>query len=95
MKKIEIKTLDSYKGFTPSKTRLRHIILIGVTFFLLMVFSCANRKNNNSTDLIIIKEQGSFSVGGTMITNPGTFNPYNPTSEGQTFHGDHGYVFYQ
>jgi len=95
MKKIEIKTLLSYKGFTHAKTRFSHIVLIGVTFFLLMVFSCANRKNNNSTDLIIIKEQGSFSVGGTLITNPGTFNPYNPTPEGQTFHGDHAYVFYQ
>ena len=30
-----------------------------------------------------------------MITNPGTFNPYNPTPAGQTFHGDHAYVFYQ
>ena len=42
-----------------------------------------------------IREQGSFAVGGTVITNPGTFNPYNQTPEGQTFHGDHAYVFYQ
>ena len=95
MQKIEIKTMLSYKDFTLSKTHFSHIVLIGVTFFLFMVVSCANRKNNNSTDLIIIKEQGSFSVGGTLITNPGTFNPYNPTPEGQTFHGDHAYVFYQ
>ncbi|MCJ7812313.1 alpha/beta fold hydrolase [bacterium] len=57
-----------------------------------MVSSCAN---NNSSDLIIIKEQGGFAVGGTVITNPGTFDPYNPTPAGQTFHGDHAYVFYQ
>lgn len=44
---------------------------------------------------LIIREQGSFAVGGTVITNPGTFNPYNQTTEGQTFHGDHAYVFYQ
>ena len=87
MEIMEIKTFDSGKGFTPSKTRFSRIVLISVTFFLLIVFSCADRKNNSSTDLIIIKEQGSFSVGGTLITNPGTFNPYNPTSEGQTFHG--------
>lgn len=92
---MEIKTFDSGKGFTLPKTRFSRIVLISVTFFLLIVFSCADRKNNSSTDLIIIKEQGSFSVGGTLITNPGTFNPYNPTPEGQTFHGDHAYVFYQ
>ncbi|MCX8482228.1 MAG: alpha/beta fold hydrolase [Crocinitomicaceae bacterium] len=44
---------------------------------------------------IVIQEQGSFTVGGTVITNPGTFDPYKPTPEGQTFHGDHAYVFYQ
>lgn len=44
---------------------------------------------------LVIREQGSFAVGGTVISNPGTFNPYNQTPEGQTFHGDHAYVFYQ
>jgi pimeloyl-ACP methyl ester carboxylesterase len=42
-----------------------------------------------------LQEQGSFAIGGTVITNPGTFDPYRPTAEGQTFHGDHAYVFYQ
>jgi len=44
---------------------------------------------------LTIQEQGSFAVGGTVITNPGTFDPYKPTPEGQTFHGDHAYAFYQ
>ena len=44
---------------------------------------------------LIIQEQGSFAIGGTVVTNPGTFNPYNQTPEGQTFHGDHAYIFYQ
>ena len=44
---------------------------------------------------LVIQEQGSFAVGGTVITNPGTFDPNKPTPEGQTFHGDHAYVFYQ
>ena len=44
---------------------------------------------------IIIKEQGSFTVGGSVITNPGTFDAIKRTPEGQTFHGDHAYVFYQ
>jgi len=40
-------------------------------------------------------EQGSFAVGGKVITNPGSFNPKQPTPDGQTLHGDHAYVFYQ
>ncbi len=44
---------------------------------------------------LVIQEQGSFAVGGTVVTNAGTFNPANPSPEGQTFRGDHAYVFYQ
>src|SRR4051794_24655013 len=44
---------------------------------------------------LIVKEQGSFEAGGTVISNPGTFDPLNPTPVGQTFHGDHLYAFYQ
>jgi hypothetical protein len=36
---------------------------------------------------LMIKEQGSFAVGGTVIRSPG--------AEGQTLHGDHARVFYQ
>jgi hypothetical protein len=46
-------------------------------------------------ELLVIREQGSFTVGGTVISNPGKFNPYSPSSEGQSLHGDHVYVFYQ
>jgi hypothetical protein len=34
-------------------------------------------------------------AGGKVVTNPGKFDPYKPTPEGQTFRGDHAYVFYQ
>jgi hypothetical protein len=44
---------------------------------------------------IVIEEQGSFAAGGSVITNPGTYDPIKRTPEGQTFHGDHAYVFYQ
>jgi hypothetical protein len=44
---------------------------------------------------LVIKEQGSFAVGGTVVTNPGMFDPYKPSSDGATLHGDHTYVFYQ
>ncbi|MCW5552186.1 MAG: alpha/beta fold hydrolase [Verrucomicrobiae bacterium] len=44
---------------------------------------------------LIIQEQGSFAVGGSVVTNSGTYDPYKPAPAGQTFHGDHAYVFYQ
>lgn len=44
---------------------------------------------------LLIQDQGSFTVGGTVISNPGTFDPTKGTPDGQTLHGDHAYVFYQ
>jgi hypothetical protein len=52
---------------------------------------------------LVIQEQGSFAIGGTVVSAPGTFDPiqhgaYNPNDQsvaGQTLHGDHAYVFYQ
>lgn len=42
-----------------------------------------------------IQEQGSFAVSGTVARTPGTYNNNKPTAEGQSFHGDHLYAFYQ
>lgn len=52
---------------------------------------------------LVLQSQGSFAVGGTVITDTGTFdpikhgafNPANQSSAGQTLQGDHAYVFYQ
>ncbi len=51
---------------------------------------------------LVIDKQGSFAVGGTVVTSPGTFDPgaqsppgQPPSTAGQTLHGDHAYVFYQ
>lgn len=44
---------------------------------------------------LTIQEQGSLAVGGTVVRTPGTYNNNNPTAEGQSFHGDHLYAFYQ
>jgi hypothetical protein len=52
---------------------------------------------------IAIARQGSFAVGGTIVTSPGAFDATAqapaggsaPSSAGQTLHGDHAYVFYQ
>lgn len=68
------------------------------TILLLCLFfpaGCNCRQNIEEAQLLVIKEQGSFAVGGTVITNPGTYDPYTRTPEGQSFHGDHAYVFYQ
>lgn len=55
------------------------------------------------TGPLVIEAQGSFAVGGTVSTAPGTFDPirqgaFNPRGTdpaGQTLHGDHAYVFHQ
>ncbi len=44
---------------------------------------------------LTIREQGSFAVGGTVAKTPGTYNNNKPSAEGQSFHGDHLYAFYQ
>lgn len=49
----------------------------------------------SKTEPLVIQEQGSFAVGGTVITTPGTYDPIKWAPEGQTLHGDHAYVFYQ
>ena len=44
---------------------------------------------------LMIREQGSFAVGGTVTRSPGTFDSSRLGPEGQTLHGDHARVFYQ
>jgi hypothetical protein len=63
-----------------------------LVFLIVSLSSCVTTNNEH---LILIKDQGSFAVGGTVKENPGTFNTITRGPEGQTFHGDHAYVFYQ
>ncbi|MEG2077102.1 MAG: alpha/beta fold hydrolase, partial [Victivallaceae bacterium] len=45
---------------------------------------------------LIIRRQGSFMVGGAVMTEDGTYDSTQPLdSAGQTLHGDHAYVFFQ
>lgn len=44
---------------------------------------------------LVIQDQGSFAVGGTVQTTPGIYNNNQPTAAGQSLHGDHLYAFYQ
>jgi hypothetical protein len=61
----------------------------------IIVSGSATAAESGKAEPLIIQEQGSFAVGGTVITNPGTFDPVKMSPDGQTFHGDHSYVFYQ
>lgn len=68
---------------------------IGATMMLLMA-SCLSLSAQNKQPPLIIAEQGSFLVGGTEIVEPGEFDVKNALKpQGQSFHGDHAYVFYQ
>ncbi|MBN1983130.1 MAG: alpha/beta fold hydrolase [Chitinivibrionales bacterium] len=67
-----------------------------VALLVAAVFTPASAKDKiTKPEPLMILMQGSFAVGGSVITAPGTFDPYNPSPAGQTFHGDHAYVFYQ
>lgn len=69
-------------------------VFLTVTAALILT-SCATNKNATGSKYLTIREQGSFAIGGTVITRAGVFDPNKPTPEGQTLHGDHAYVFYQ
>lgn len=63
--------------------------------FLLLVASLSVQAQQKQGPLVIA-DQGSFAVGGSIINQAGSFDlsdALNP--QGQTFHADHAYVFYQ
>jgi hypothetical protein len=77
-------------------TIMKQVFRIPISLFFVstLIIPAAAQKAEKKQP-ILIEQQGSFAVGGTVIKNPGTFDPYNQTPAGQTFHGDHAYVFYQ
>lgn len=44
---------------------------------------------------LVIQEQGSFAIGGSVLKSPGTYDSTRDGTEGQTLHGDHAFVTYQ
>lgn len=58
---------------------MKTLLYIGA--LALWLTSCGSKKS----DALVIAEQGSFAVGGVVLTD----------SLGRKFHGDHAYVFYQ
>ena len=71
------------------------LVTLTLTIVSVCITSCAPANRSGTAAPLIIQEQGSFAVGGSVIANPGTFDPVRMTPEGQTLHGDHAYVFYQ
>ena len=81
------------------------VSLVALWLMAAGVFTSAStqdvRKSNREP--LMIEQQGSFAVGGSVTTARGTFDPikqgaYNPAGTdpaGQRLHGDHAYVFYQ
>lgn len=73
----------------------KFMFAVTLTFVGVSLSACAIADRSGKLAPMVIQEQGSFAVGGTVITNPGTFDPVKMTPDGQTFRGDHAYVFYQ
>lgn len=70
---------------------VKYLCMSGIALMAAASLSAQNKKQP-----LVIAEQGSFMVGGTVITAPGTFDLNNALKPpGQTLHGDHAYVFYQ
>ncbi|MEY3660018.1 MAG: hypothetical protein RLZZ169_843 [Pseudomonadota bacterium] len=44
---------------------------------------------------LVIAQQGSFAVGGTVLRQPGHYDSTRIDPQGQTLHGDHAFVTYQ
>lgn len=72
--------------------RIIRNITASAALFILSMTVHAQKKQKP----LLIDDQGSFAVGGTIKTEAGHFNVNDALNlQGQTFHGDHAYVFYQ
>lgn len=70
-------------------------VLAAMALATSMTAGHAVAQSNKPQAPLMIQEQGSFAVGGTVIRSPGTYDPERPGPQGQTLHGDHARVFYQ
>lgn len=69
--------------------------ILAAAFLLLGSLSIQGTVLENK-EPIIIKEQGSFTAGGSVLKTSGKYDTNNPLKpQGQTLHGDHAYVSYQ
>ncbi|EGW42394.1 hypothetical protein HMPREF0178_00854 [Bilophila sp. 4_1_30] len=70
-------------------------LLAGLLFAAGLATATAAMADESNSSPLVIREQGSFAAGGTVIPARETYNPLKPQAAGQTLHGDHAYVFYQ
>src|ERR1700761_3283058 len=79
--------------------RTRNIARPSTAFLAVVVSATACvrsvRDEHRPSDALVLTAQGSFAVGGTVVTSPGTFDAGKSSVAGATLHGDHAYVFYQ
>lgn len=90
---------------TAKRTATRTAMSLLLALLLALAAGCALTpwsQPNDPSAPIVLQDQGSFLVGGSVRKTPGTFDPiaqgaYTPAPDpkGQTLHGDHAYVFYQ
>jgi len=78
-----------------SNIRSYRIFTLTVSTVLVLSACSITSKTDTAAAPLMIAEQGSFAVGGTVIQKEGEFDPIKLTSAGQTLHGDHAYAFYQ
>lgn len=74
---------------------IKSVIALAIIGFTI---SCSSSSRINVKDAIVLKEQGSFAAGGSVVKSDGSFDalkPWNVQQGGQTRHGDHASVFYQ
>ncbi|MCC7183059.1 MAG: alpha/beta fold hydrolase [Rhodocyclaceae bacterium] len=76
--------------------KIHPILLIAIAMTTLITgHATAASDPGKATGPLLIQAQGSFAVGGTVQKTAGTYDNNHPTAEGQSFHGDHLYAFYQ
>ncbi|WP_300601006.1 alpha/beta fold hydrolase [Niabella sp.] len=75
---------------------MKLIAILLITIAMAVGVNAQNQRRKNLQKPLVIETQGSFAVGGSIFTAPGNFEVANALKpDGQTFHGDHAYVFYQ
>ncbi len=73
----------------------KSIVVLALALVCVSLSGCATADRSGKLGPIVVQEQGSFAVGGSVISRPGTYDFINRSPAGQTLHGDHAYVFYQ
>jgi len=90
-----------HRELTPRPQRMLRSLRLAVFPAVLLATTAAvsaddwRDRHEERVEPVVLKTQGSFLVGGAVVTNPGTFDPIALTPDGQTIHGDHAYAQYQ